>query len=560
MKRWTISKKKEALVLMVGLCFGLLSSAQTSHEETQRIMTFCKVWGFLKYHHPTVASGKLDWDKEFMSRIQVVSTLDSKEEVHKFYSEWIQSLGKVKKCRRCKSASSEDFKDNLDFEWLKDSIIFSREIINQLQFIHANRNQKKNHYVKYDKYIQNARFVNENPYRDSIYPSAELRLLGLSRFWNIIQYFYPSKYMLDTDWNDVLKGMIPKYRDAKDTISYHLAMLELTASINDSHSSFYTPYIQDYFGWKLAPFKFEVIDEKAIVKGYFNDSLCVRNDIKVGDAFLKVGDQTIEEIISNNAKYIGASNKSSLARDAIRVVFTGKEDSVLTTFERNGKEYSKMIYRYYFNDFKYKRADADGGESCKVLDGNIGYVNMGLLQPAQAKRYLKKLKNTKAIIFDVRNYPNQTMHIVADFLNTEKKPFAKFLKPDLSYPGLFRFTKPSYCGRRNPSAYTGKVILLFNETTQSHAEFTVMGLQTAPNVVSIGSQTAGADGNVTQVVFPGNYSTLISGLGVYYPDGRATQRIGIVPDIEVKPTIEGRRSGRDEVLEKAMEVINKGTR
>jgi C-terminal processing protease CtpA/Prc len=50
---------------------------------------------------------------------------------------------------------------------------------------------------------------------------------------------------------------------------------------------------------------------------------------------------------------------------------------------------------------------------------------------------------------------------------------------------------------------------------------------------------------------------MISGIGVYYPDGKETQRIGIVPDIEVKPTIRGILEGKDELLEKAIETINK---
>ncbi|CCH57291.1 peptidase S41 [Fibrisoma limi BUZ 3] len=49
--------------------------------------------------------------------------------------------------------------------------------------------------------------------------------------------------------------------------------------------------------------------------------------------------------------------------------------------------------------------------------------------------------------------------------------------------------------------------------------------------------------------------TMFSGIGVYYPDGLETQRIGIVPDIDVKPTIQGIREGRDELLERAVELI-----
>jgi C-terminal processing protease CtpA/Prc len=48
---------------------------------------------------------------------------------------------------------------------------------------------------------------------------------------------------------------------------------------------------------------------------------------------------------------------------------------------------------------------------------------------------------------------------------------------------------------------------------------------------------------------------MISGIGVFYPDKRPTQRIGILPDVEIKPTIAGIRSGRDEVLEEAIRQI-----
>ncbi|MDP3583297.1 MAG: T9SS type A sorting domain-containing protein, partial [Ignavibacteria bacterium] len=50
---------------------------------------------------------------------------------------------------------------------------------------------------------------------------------------------------------------------------------------------------------------------------------------------------------------------------------------------------------------------------------------------------------------------------------------------------------------------------------------------------------------------PGGISAMFTGLGVFYPDYSPTQRIGIVADIEVKPTIKGIREGKDEVLETA---------
>ncbi len=83
-----------------------------------------------------------------------------------------------------------------------------------------------------------------------------------------------------------------------------------------------------------------------------------------------------------------------------------------------------------------------------------------------------------------------------------------------------------------------------------------MALQAGDNTKIIGSTTAGADGNVSDIMLPGGLKTRISGIGVYYPNGKETQRVGIVPDIEVKPTIEGIRKGKDELLLKAIEIIS----
>ena len=45
---------------------------------------------------------------------------------------------------------------------------------------------------------------------------------------------------------------------------------------------------------------------------------------------------------------------------------------------------------------------------------------------------------------------------------------------------------------------------------------------------------------------------------VRWPDGKQLQRVGLLPDIEVKPTIAGIRAGRDEVLERAVQYAEHG--
>jgi C-terminal processing protease CtpA/Prc len=78
-----------------------------------------------------------------------------------------------------------------------------------------------------------------------------------------------------------------------------------------------------------------------------------------------------------------------------------------------------------------------------------------------------------------------------------------------------------------------------------------MALQASPGALVVGSTTAGADGNVSYVRFPGGYRGAITGVGVFYPDRRPAQGAGIAVDVEVRPTLAGIRARRDEVLEAA---------
>jgi len=94
-----------------------------------------------------------------------------------------------------------------------------------------------------------------------------------------------------------------------------------------------------------------------------------------------------------------------------------------------------------------------------------------------------------------------------------------------------------------------------DELSQSQAEYTAMAFRSSPRARVIGSMTAGADGNVSAIPLPGGFRSMISGISVFYPDKKPTQRVGIVPDRVVKPTIAGIRAGRDEVLEAAIREI-----
>jgi C-terminal processing protease CtpA/Prc len=182
-------------------------------------------------------------------------------------------------------------------------------------------------------------------------------------------------------------------------------------------------------------------------------------------------------------------------------------------------------------------------------------VKISTLKQADVNKDVKSALGTKGLIIDLRNYPSDfPIFVLGSHLVQHETAFARFTTGDIANPGAFRFGATVSLKPAEPY-YGGKVIVLVDEVTQSSAEYHSMAFRAAPNAIVMGSTTAGADGNVSQIRLPGGLRTMISGIAVFYPDKRPTQRVGIVPDSEVRPSIAGIRAGRDEVLEAAIREI-----
>jgi C-terminal processing protease CtpA/Prc len=187
----------------------------------------------------------------------------------------------------------------------------------------------------------------------------------------------------------------------------------------------------------------------------------------------------------------------------------------------------------------------------------IGYLKLSSVKVADVKKYIDSAAGTKGLIIDIRNYPSEfVVFALGALLVDHPTEFVRFTNGDLSNPGAFHWTPPISLDPA-PIHYPGKIVILVDEVSQSQAEYTTMAFRTAPGAKVIGTTTAGADGNVSPIPLPFGFSSRLSGIGVFYPDKRPTQRVGILSDIEVKPTIEGIRDGRDELLEAAKKEILK---
>lgn len=570
--------KQLFIVIALLTCQGAFCQNPTPYNQ-QQLSTLAKVWGLLKYYHPAVSQGKLDWDAVLIKSFQ-----PGHQSLQTTVQQWLDTANKTSfnlipaSVIACDSVSLKNFNTS----WISSSKLLSARQKSELNKL-VNHPENIGTYWSFNNNSHHTYgTAHEKTYKEN---SQNYRLLNLFRNWNIIEYFYPYKYLLSKRWTDVLSTYIPLFSNAADSLSYKRAITRFSAEINDSHSNITPTFNYDLFGNYAAPFNTLVIDQKAIVTKLVDADICKAVNIELGDVIETVNGQAISAIIDQNKQFIPASNLSVVNREAYNYLFSGK-DSVMTIAgkKKNGAVFNqpvKRIQRVFLNewdhtgipsyDFTYQGKkqklvyfDEQKKEivSSGIID-NIGFIDFSLLQVKKIDSVMKAMQKTRGIVFDLRGY-NTDGNVIKALYYLLPRPvfFGISTQPIFSSPGKFCYIDYiisrdyKYLGKENPDYYKGKVVVLINENTQSAEELLAMIFKCVPNVVFAGSQTAGADGNKTAITLTDGRELEFSGLGIYYPDGKQTQRIGIVPDIVIKPTLKNVQDNQDILVENAFRLIN----
>jgi C-terminal processing protease CtpA/Prc len=523
--------------------------------QIDNLVLFGKVWGFAKYYHPAMTDGRVDADSELRRTLPSVLKATGPASATKVISDWLAGLDIPDACNPCASMP-ESTHLRPDIGWIRDQRILGRTLSTQLLRIYQNRRPDlTQYYVTLAPGVGNPIFRNERDYGEEALPGSDLRLLALYRFWNIIEYWSPYRNLVKDNWDTVLQEFVPRLWVADDPDAYRLAMIALIARVRDGHANLWNSLsVRPPRGSYRLPVDVRFVEDKAVVTGFSNDSFRAATGLRVGDVILSIGGARVDSLIPAWTPYYAASNQPSRLRDIARSLTQGPPGKVRVTAERDGSTFEVQPERYLTESLNLiGRGTHDlPGDTFQRLTDEVSYLKLSSVSAAQSTDYIRKASGSKVLVIDIRNYPKEfVVFALGSHLVSKETEFARFTVPNLANPGAFVWTRPISL-RPVPPLYSGAVVILVDESSQSQAEYTAMAFRSASHAIVVGSTTAGADGNVSPIMLPGGLRTLISGIGVFYPDRTPTQQLGILPDLVVRPTIAGIRQGRDEVLEAAV--------
>lgn len=540
-------------------------SEEISDMQIYNLQKLCKVWGYTKYNHPVFLLGERDWDQELTALIPKISMANNAEEINDILYNWFVGLGEIDygtnlKVQEWKMAAVEDIYVTANKDWRADEGYLGASLSTALlQFEEIPNITWAKAPVSFDRFQESiftlSNFKNEKVYKNMDYSDNNYRLLGLFRFWNAVEYYFPYKDIMDEDWDNVLIEFIPKILEGKDKQSYDLTLAEISTKLHDSHVFLEDrSSIKSEFGSFMVPVLITKAEEEIVIFDILIDSC----PLIQGDVLLQIDGVDMRDIIEKGKKYFSVPSDEKILNSLITYLIRSHNEKIEITVLRDGEKLSFTVDG--IDESKYYSLWEEVSESHVLLENNIGLINPSALYSGEIHQIMTEFANTDGLIIDLRQYPSDFIaYSLAEYLVDKRTVFLNLSYPSRAVPGTFiKGNPPFYSGRISGSPgyfYKNNVVILIDEFTISQAEFTTMSLRNGPNVTTIGENSIGADGNVTKLPLPGGNYIWFTGLGVYTPEGNQTQRIGISPDIYVDRTIEGVKKGRDEFMEAAIKFI-----
>ncbi len=393
----------------------------------------------------------------------------------------------------------------------------------------------------------------------------EQKIEGLSKVWYEAKFNFANFDLVpQLNWDSAYRSFIPKVLATTDILSYYGELKKFNQLLHDGHSRIMEPSY--YFMQKgMVPFVFEYIDGKVVLAQIMKD-VPEYSKAKVGWIATTINGTPIQDYIKRNiSPYLHYSTpQDSISRIYRFEMLLGNINEPVTigfqTKEGNAIE----------QQFKRMRWNFDGDPvSFKVLPGNIGHVIINSFNTEKTVALFDSLfpqiSKTSALIIDIRGNgggnSNNGYEIIGYLLN---KPFYTDISVMRQYrpsyrawgsePVTIELNRDDWKPYKN-KLYNKPVVVVTGPATYSAAEDFTGAFKTCGRGKIVGAPTGGSTGQPLGYDLPGGGLGFVCSKRDIMSDGTEFVGIGIKPDLEVYPTIKGIQQGRDEVLEKAVEMI-----
>ncbi|HET7221327.1 MAG TPA: S41 family peptidase, partial [Vicinamibacterales bacterium] len=379
-------------------------------------------------------------------------------------------------------------------------------------------------------------------------PSTDLdtRLADTVVAWNVFRHFYPYWKEAGVDWNARLVPLLDDARKAATREQHRDALRRLVAEIGDGHGS-----VNDRRNTSprtTVPIQLRVVEKRVVVT-----ASAAPADVPVGAVLTTIGRVPAEKRLDDLTQLASGTPQWRQTRALNEMIVCTQGSPVTLTVDAGAGPRSATLPCGGTQPTDEKRPDP-----VSELRPGIWYVDLTRARAQQLTAAIGTLSGGRGVVFDVRGYPTDAgaailPHLIGAAEQDRWMHVGKLVGPNFdvaAWEDLGWNVQPA------SPRIGGRAVFLTDGRAISYAE-SVMGYVADRKLGTIiGAPTAGANGNVAVFPVPGGFTIAFTGMRVTRHDGSSPHHlVGIQPDIPLAPTIAAIRAGRDELIERAISVI-----
>src|SRR5215813_683838 len=377
------------------------------------------------------------------------------------------------------------------------------------------------------------------------------RLAAVALAWNVFQNFYPYFDVVDTDWPRELERALTTAATDADARAFRDTLLRMVAALHDGHGRVFNSKV--YAPTHALPLAWVIVDDKLVITRVTGEA--ADGGLKPGDVVLAMNSEPTEQVLSREGALISSATPQwtrYLLPLYIRVGSAGSE--VRLKVQSQGAAPREVVLS---RSVKATDAPAEPRPpTVAELEPGIMYFDIGRATEDDVEPALPKLAEAKAVIFDLRGYPSTNDYLL--YLSDQRLQGPIFQIPIVTRPDRLGPAEHDDPGRWDlppqEPRFKGRIIFMTDGRAVSWAESVMITVEAYRLADIVGATTAGTNGDINPFVVPGGYTLWWTGLRVLKHDGSRHHGVGVRPTHPVNRTIKGIAEGRDEILDKALEL------
>ena len=375
-----------------------------------------------------------------------------------------------------------------------------------------------------------------------------VRLADVTLFWNVVEHFYPYFDTPGGDWNAMLRASLKRAAEDRDPAAFRHTLERMVAELHDGQAS-----VSGHDDPYLLPIGWSWVGDSLVVRAVAEG---LEDAPKVGEIVLSIGGRPAAEAAARARELVSGATPDYVNYLVSRKLCYSSAPQVVD-LEVVGAGGRKRHVRVDYGDPRRLASVKPPPMVAPEPEPGVAYVDLERIGEGDIPSLLERLATARAIAFDVRGRPSGAAFSLLAHLSDQS-----LRMPRLGVPVIFEpdrvdmaFDEVSKTIMPESPQLTARKVFLIGPAGLSPAEIFLSTVEHGHLGDLIGSPTLGTSGAVVKLELPGGYSIRFTGSRMLKPDGSRNQGTGVAPTIPVYRTVAGIAAGRDEVLDRALEVV-----